>query len=137
MTIDELYSQTNLDDYVHVLPEYLLGLAYKYVKAYNIKVLNIQFKAVKFVRRDNKILYYLQDYSHIPEECIDSMLKHSADNVAYNEGYGEMLRNVRSHNVEDLTQQSAQDIIDRNVAFLRQFKQRAERQKLINLVNNF
>lgn len=136
MTIEELYSQTNLNDYVHVLTEYL-GFAYKYVKAYNIKVFNIQFKAVKFVRRDNKILYYLQDYSHIPEECIDSMLKHSADNVAYNEGYGEMLINVRTHNVEDLTQQSAQDIIDRNVAFLRQFKQRAERQKLINLVNNF
>lgn len=136
MTIDELYSQTNLNDYVHVLTEYL-GFAYKYVKAYNIKVFNIHFKAVKFSKRDNKILYYLQDYSHIPEECIDSMLKHSADNVAYNEGYGEMLINVRSHNVEDLTQQSAQDIIDRNVAFLRQFKQRAERQKLINLVNNF
>jgi hypothetical protein len=47
-----------------------------------------------------------------------------------------MFISVRNHNVKDLTQQLAQNIINRNIVFFRQFKERAERQKLIDLVNN-
>jgi hypothetical protein len=52
------------------------------------------------------------------------------------EGYIEMSRRARYHTVKDLTPQSAQNIINRNIVFFRQFKERAERQQLINLVNN-
>lgn len=44
--------------------------------------------------------------------------------------------NIKVINVKDLTQQCAQNIINRNVVFFRQFKARVECQKLINLVNN-
>ncbi len=47
-----------------------------------------------------------------------------------------MLLSVRYHNVKNLTLQRAQNIINRNIVFFRQLKERVECQKLINLVNN-
>lgn len=136
MTIEELYSQTNLNDYVDALPEYVQG-AHKYEKKYKISVFNINFIAVKFEKRNNIILFYLLDYSHIPEIYVAKTLKYKdIDYTKHLEGYAEMFRSARYHNVKDLTQQCAQNIINRNVVFFRQFKERAERQKLINLVNN-
>ena len=136
MTIEELYSQTNLNEYVAALPEYMQG-AHKYEKKYKISVFNVHFKAVKFEKRDNIILFYLQDYSHIPERYVDKTLKYKGVDIdKHIEGYAEMLRSVHYHNVKDLTPQSAQNIINSNIVFFRQFKERAERQKLINLVNN-
>lgn len=140
MTIEELYSQTNLNEYVEALPEYVQG-ALKYEKKYKISVFNVYFNAVKFEKRefekrDNIILFYLRDYSHIPERYIAKMLKYKGvDTDKHLEGYAEMLISVRNHNVKDLTQQRAQNIINRNVVFFRQLKERAERQTLINLVN--
>ena len=46
MTIEELYSQTNLNDYVDALPEYMQG-AHKYEKKYKISIFNVYFNAVK------------------------------------------------------------------------------------------
>ena len=136
MTIEELYLQTNLNDYVDALPEYVQG-AHKYEKKYKISVFYINFNAVKFEKRDNINLFYLLDYSHIPERYVDKTLKYKdIDYTKHIEGYAEMFQSARYHNVKDLTQQSAQNIINRNIVFFRQFKERAERQKLINLVNN-
>ena len=136
MTIEELYLQTNLNDYVDALPEYVQG-ALKYKKKYKISIFNVRFKAVKLEKSNNTILFYLRDYSHIPERYIVKMLNYKdIGSAKYLEGYSEMLRSVQYHNVKDLTPQSAQNIINRNVVFFRQFKERAERQKLINLVNN-
>lgn len=138
MTIEELYSQTNLNEYVeaYALPEYMQG-ELKYEKKYKISVFNIHFNAVTLEKRDNIILFYLLDYSHIPERYIAKMLNYKdIGSITYLEGYSEMLRSVRYHNVKDLTQQCAQNIINRNIVFFRQFKERAERQQLINLVNN-
>ena len=135
MTIEELYSQTNLNDYVDALPEYVQG-ALKYKKKYN-SIFNVRFNAVTFEKRNNIILFYLHDYSHIPERYVDKTLKYKGvDTDKYLDGYAEMLLSVRYHNVKDLTQQLAQNIINKNVVFFRQFKERAERQQLINLVNN-
>ena len=136
MTIEELYLQTNLNDYVDALPEYMQS-AYKYEKKYKISVFNIHFNAVKLEKRDTIILFYLLDYSNIPERYIAKTLNYkSVDSITYLEGYSEMLRSVHYHYVKDLTPQSAQNIINRNIVFFRQFKERAERQKLIDLVNN-
>ena len=135
MTIEELYSQTNLNEYVDALPEYVQG-ALKYEKKYKISVFNIHFNAVKLEKSNNTILFYLRDFSHIPERYIAKILKYKGvDTDKQFEGYAEMFISVRNHNVKDLTPQSAQNIINRNVVFFRQFKERAERQKLINLVN--
>lgn len=136
MTIEELYSQTNLNDYVDALPEYVQG-AHKYEKKYKIRVFNVNFNAVKFEKRDNINLFYLLDFSHIPERYVAKTLKYKdIDYTKHIEGYAEMFQRARYHNVKDLTQYCAQNIINRNVVFFRQFKERAERQKLINLVNN-
>ena len=136
MTIEELYLQTNLNDYVDALPEYMQG-AHKYEKKYKISVFNVHFNAVKLEKRDTIILFYLLDYSNIPERYIAKTLNYkSVDSITYLEGYSEMLRSVHYHYVKDLTPQSAQNIINRNIVFFRQFKERAERQKLIDLVNN-
>lgn len=136
MTIEELYSQTNLNDYVDARPEYVQG-ALKYKKKYKISIFNVRFNAVTFEKRNNIILFYLHDYSHIPERYIAKTLKYKGVDIdKYLDGYAEMLLSVRYHNVKDLTPQSAQNIINRNVVFFRQLKERAERQKLINLVNN-
>ena len=138
MTIEELYLQTNLIEYVeaYALPEYMQS-AYKYEKKYKISVFNIHFNAVTLEKSDNINLFYLLDYSHIPERYIAKMLKYKDfGSTTYLEGYAEMFISVRNHNVKDLTQQCAQNIINRNIVFFRQFKERAERQKLINLVNN-
>ena len=136
MTIEELYSQTNLNDYVDALPEYVQG-ELKYKKKYKISVFNIHFNAVKLEKRDNIILFYLLDFSHIPERYVAKTLKYKdIDYTKHLEGYAEMFISVRNHNVKDLTQQCAQNIINKNVVFFRQFKERAERQRLINLVNN-
>ena len=136
MTIEELYSQTNLNDYVDALPEYVQG-AHKYEKKYKISVFNINFNAVKFEKRDNINLFYLLDFSHIPERYVAKTLKYKdIDYTKHIEGYAEMFQMARYHNVKDLTQQCAQNIINKNVVFFRQFKERAERQRLINLVNN-
>ena len=136
MTIEELYSQTNLNEYVDALPEYVTG-AHKYEKKYKISVFNINFNAVKFEKRNNINLFYLLDYSHIPEIYVAKTLKYKdIDYTKHIEGYAEMFQSARYHNVKDLTQQCAQNIINRNVVFFRQFKERADRQKLINLVNN-
>ena len=135
MTIEELYSQTNLNDYVDALPEYMQG-AHKYEKKYKISVFNVYFNAVKLEKSNNTILFYLRDFSHIPERYIAKILKYKGvDTDKHIEGYAEMFISVRNHNVKDLTQQRAQNIINRNIVFFRQFKERAERQKLINLVN--
>ena len=65
------------------------------------------------------------------------MLKYNdIGSTTYLEGYSEMLRSMSYQYVKDLTPQRAQNIINRNIVFFRQFKERAERQKLINLVNN-
>lgn len=138
MTIEELYSQTNLIEYVeaYALPEYMQG-AHQYEKKYKISVFNIHFNAVTLEKRDTIMLFYLLDYSHIPERYIVKMLNYKdIGSITYIEGYSEMLRSVHYHNVKDLTPQSAQNIINRNIVFFRQFKERAERQKLIDLVNN-
>ena len=136
MTIEELYSQTNLNDYVDALPEYMQG-AHKYEKKYKISVFNVHFNAVKLEKSNNTTLFYLRDFSHIPERYIAKILKYKdVDTDKHLEGYAEMFISVCNHNVKDLTQQRAQNIINRNVVFFRQFKERAERQKLINLVNN-
>ena len=136
MTIEELYSQTNLNDYVDALPEYVQG-ELKYKKKYKISVFNIHFNAVKLEKRDNIILFYLLDFSHIPERYVAKTLKYKdIDYTKHIEGYAEMFQSARYHNVKDLTQQRAQNIINKNVVFFRQFKERAERQRLINLVNN-
>lgn len=138
MTIEELYLQTNLIEYVeaYALPEYMQS-AHKYEKKYKISVFNIHFNAVTLEKRDTIILFYLLDYSHIPERYIAKMLKYKdIDCTKHIEGYAEMFRSVLYHNVKDLTPQRAQNIINRNIVFFRQFKERAERQKLINLVNN-
>lgn len=136
MTIEELYLQTNLNDYVDALPEYVQG-ALKYKKKYKISIFNVRFKAVKLEKSNNTILFYLRDYSHIPERYVAKMLKYKdIDYTKHIEGYAEMFKSVRYHNVKDLTPQRAQNIINRNIVFFRQFKARAERQKLINLVNN-
>ena len=130
MTIEELYSQTNLNDYVK-------QSAHEYEKKYKISIFNVRFNAVTFEKRNNTILFYLRDYSHIPERYIVKMLNYKdIGSTTYLEGYSEMLRSMSYHNVKDLTQQSAQNIINRNIVFFRQFKERAERQRLINLVNN-
>ena len=135
MTIEELYSQTNLNEYVAALPEYMQG-AHKYEKKYKISVFNVHFNAVKLEKSNNTILFYLRDFSHIPERYIAKILKYKGvDTDKHIEGYAEMFISVRNHNVKDLTQQRAQNIINRNIVFFRQFKERAERQKLINLVN--
>lgn len=137
MTIEELYLQTNLIEYVdaYALPEYMQSV-YKYEKKYKISVFNIHFNAVKLEKRDTIILFYLLDYSHVPESYIVKMLNHKdIGSAKYLEGYTEMFRSARYHNVKDLTPQSAQNIINKNVVFFRQFKERADRQKLINLVN--
>ena len=137
MTIEELYSQTNLIEYVeaYALPEYMQS-AHKYEKKYKISIFNVYFNAVKLEKSNNTILFYLRDFSHIPERYIVKMLNYKdIGSAKYLEGYSEMLRSVHYHNVKDLTPQSAQNIINRNVVFFRQFKERAERQKLINLVN--
>ena len=137
MTIEELYLQTNLNEYVeaYALPEYMQS-AHNYEKKYKISVFNIHFNAVTLEKRNNIILFYLLDYSNIPERYIVKMLKYKGvDSYKHLEVYSEMLRSVHYHNVKDLTQQCAQNIINRNVVFFRQFKERAERQKLINLVN--
>lgn len=136
MTIEELYSQTNLNDYVDALPEYMQG-AHKYEKKYKISIFNVYFNAVKLEKSNNTILFYLRDFSHIPERYIAKILKYKGvDTDKHIEGYTEMFKSVRCHNVKDLTPQCAQNIINRNIVFFRQFKERAERQKLINLVNN-
>src|SRR5574344_1986886 len=138
MTIEELYSQTNLIEYVeaYALPEYMQG-AHQYEKKYKISVFNIHFNAVTLEKRDTIMLFYLLDYSHIPERYIVKMLNYKdIGSAKYLEGYSEMSRRARYHNIKDLTPQSAQNIINRNVVFFRQFKERAERQQLINLVNN-
>ena len=137
MTIEELYLQTNLNEYVeaYALPEYMQS-AHNYEKKYKISIFNIHFNAVTLEKRNNIILFYLLDYSNIPERYIVKMLKYKGvDSYKHLEVYSEMLRSVHYHNVKDLTQQCAQNIINRNVVFFRQFKERAERQKLINLVN--
>lgn len=137
MTIEELYLQTNLIEYVeaYALPEYMQS-AHKYEKKYKISVFNINFNAVKVDKLNYTILFYLRDYSHIPDRYIVKMLKYKdIDCAKHIEGYSEMLLSVHDHNVKDLTPQSAQNIINRNIVFFRQFKERAERQKLINLVN--
>ena len=136
MTIEELYSQTNLNDYVDALPEYVQG-ALKYKKKYKNSIFNVRFNAVTFEKRNNIILFYLHDYSHIPERYVDKTLKYKGVDIdKYLDGYAEMLLSVRYHNVKNLTLQRAQNIINRNIVFFRQFKERVERQKLINLVNN-
>jgi len=138
MTIEELYSQTNLNEYVeaYLLPEYMQS-AHQYEKKYKISVFNIHFNAVTLEKSDNTMLFYLLDYSHIPERYIVKMLNYKdIDYTKHIEGYAEMFQSARYHNVKDLTQQCAQNIINRNVVFFRQFKERADRQKLINLVNN-
>lgn len=136
MTIEELYSQTNLNKYVDALPDYMQG-ALKYGKSYKIRVFDVHFKAVKFDKRNNVISYYLQDYSHIPERYIAKMLKYQGvDTDKYLEGYDAVYRSVRNINVKDLTPQRAQNIINKNVVFFHQLKEREERQKLIDLVNN-
>ena len=136
MTIEELYSQTNLNEYVAALPEYMQG-AHKYEKKYKISIFNVRFKAVKLEKSNNTILFYLRDYSHIPERYVAKMLKYKdIDYTKHIEGYAEMFKRACWHNVKDLTPQSAQNIINRNVVFFRQLKERAERQTLINLVNN-
>ena len=138
MTIEELYLQTNLIEYVeaYALPEYMQS-AHQYEKKYKISVFNIHFNAVTLEKSDNIMLFYLLDYSHIPERYIAKMLKYKdIGSTTYLEGYSEMLRSVHYQYVKDLTPQSAQNIINRNIVFFRQFKERAERQKLINLVNN-
>lgn len=136
MTIEELYSQTNLNEYVEELPEYMQG-ALQYEKKYKISVFDVHFKAIKFDKRNNIILYYLRDFSHIPERYIAKALKYrDVDTDKFLEGYNAMYRSVRSHNIKDLTPQRAQNIINKNVVFFHQLKEREERQKLINLVNN-
>ena len=136
MTIEELYSQTNLNDYVDALPEYMQSV-YKYEKKYKISVFNINFNAVKVNTLNNTLLFYLLDYSHIPERYIVKMLNYKdTEYTKHIEGYIEMPRRARYHYVKDLTPQSAQNIINRNIVFFRQFKERAERQQLIDLVNN-
>ena len=138
MTIEELYSQTNLIEYVeaYALPEYMQN-AHNYEKKYKISVFNIHFNAVKLEKCNNILLFYLLDYSHITERYVAKMLNYKdIDCITYLEGYSEMLRSVHYHNVKDLTPQRAQNIINRNIVFFRQFKERAERQRLINLVNN-
>ena len=136
MTIEELYSQTNLNEYVAALPEYMQG-AHKYEKKYKISVFNMYFNAVKVNKLNNTILFYLLDYSNIPERFIVKMINYKdTEYTKHIEGYIEMSKSAHYHNVKDLTQQCAQNIINRNVVFFRQFKERAERQKLIDLVNN-
>lgn len=136
MTIEELYSQTNLNDYVDALPEHMQG-ALKYEKKYKISVFNVHFNAVKFEKRNNIILFYLRDFSHIPEKYVAKTLKYEGINTdKHLEGYAEMFRSVRNHNVKDLTPRRAQNIIDKNIVFFHKIKEREERQKLINLVNN-
>jgi hypothetical protein len=136
MTIEELYSQTNLNEHVDALPEYMQG-ALKYGKSYKIRVFDVHFKAVKFDKRNNVILYYLQDFSHIPERYIAKALKYKGvDTDKYLEEYDAIYRSVRNINIKDLTPKRAQNIIDKNVVFFRQIKEREERQNLINLVNN-
>lgn len=136
MTIEELYSQTNLNDFVEEQPEYMCG-ALQYETTYKISVLDLHFKAVKFNRKNDVISFYLQDYSHIPERYIAKMLKYKGvDSTRYLEGYEGLFRSVHNHNIKTLTQQRAQNIINKNVAFFRQFKERADRQNLIDLVNN-
>ena len=138
MTIEELYLQTNLIEYVeaYALPEFMQS-AHNYEKKYKISVFNIHFNAVTLEKRDNTILFYLLDYSHIPEIYIVKMLNYKdISSAKYLEGYSEMLRSVHYHNVKDLTPECAQNIINSNIVFFRQFKERAERQKLIDLVNN-
>ena len=138
MTIEELYLHTNLIEYVeaYALPEYMQS-AHNYEKKYKISVFNIHFNAVTLEKCDTILLFYLLDYSHIPEIYIVKMLNYKDFSSAkYLEGYSAMLRSVHYHNVKDLTPQSAQNIINRNIVFFRQFKERAERQKLIDLVNN-
>jgi len=138
MTIEELYSQTNLNDYVeaYALPEYMQS-AYQYEKKYKISVFNMYFNAVTLGKLNNTILFYLLDYSHIPERFIVKMINYKdTEYTKHLVGYIEMSRRARYHNVKDLTQQLAQNIINSNIVFFRQFKERAERQRLINLVNN-
>lgn len=136
MTIEELYSQTNLNDYVDALPEYMQG-SLKYEKKYKINVFNVHFNAVKFEKRNNVRLFYLRDFSHIPEKCIAKTLKYEGiDTAKHLEGYAEIFRSVRNINVKDLTPKRAQNIIDKNIVFFHQLKEREERQNLINLVNN-
>ena len=139
MTIEELYSQTNLNEYVEAYA--FMQSAYKYEKKYKISVFNIHFNAVTLEQKlaDGTIVtkFYLLDYSHIPERYIVKMLNYKdIGSTTYLEGYSEMSRRARYHYVKDLTPQSAQNIINSNIVFFRQFKERAERQKLINLVNN-
>jgi hypothetical protein len=69
MTIEELYSQTNLNDYVDALPEYVQG-EIKYKKKYKISVFNVRFKAVKLEKVTTQfyfifeiILTFLKDLS--------------------------------------------------------------------------
>jgi hypothetical protein len=136
MTIDELYQQTNLIEHVGELPKYMQG-SLQYEKSYKISVLDVNFKAVKFDKCNNVVQFYLLDYSHIPERFIAKMLQYKGvDSTKYLEGFNGLFRSVHYHNVKHLTQQRAQNIINRNIVFFRQFKERAERQKLIDLVNN-
>ena len=131
MTIEELYSQTNLNEYVQQ------GTLYQYEKKYKISVFNVHFNAVKFEKRNKVKLFYLRDFSHIPEKYVAKTLKYQGvDTDKFLEGYAEMFRNVRNLNVKDLTPQRAQNIIDKNIVFFRKIKEREECQKLINLVNN-
>lgn len=130
MTIEELYLQTNLIEYVE-------QSAHEYEKKYKISVFNMYFNAVKVNKLNNTILFYLLDYSHIPERFIVKMINYKdTEYTKHIEGYIEMSKSAHYHNVKDLTPQSAQNIINRNIVFFRQFKERAERQQLINLVNN-
>jgi hypothetical protein len=138
MTIEELYLQTNLIEYVeaYALPEYMQS-AHEYEKKYKISVFNMYFNAVTLGKLNNTILFYLLDYSNIPERFIVKMINYKdTEYTKHIEGYIEMSRRARYHTVKDLTPQSAQNIINSNIVFFRQFKERAERQQLINLVNN-
>lgn len=135
MTIEELYSQTNLNEYVDALPEYMQG-ALQYEKKYKIRVFDVHFKAVKFDKRNNINLYYLRDFSHIPERYVAKTIKYQGvDSAKHLEGYAAIFRSVRNINIKDLTPQRAQNIINKNIVFFRQIKEREERQNLINLVN--
>ena len=59
MTIEELYSQTNLNEYVQQ------GTLYQYEKKYKISVFNVHFNAVKFEKRNKVKLFYLRDFNII------------------------------------------------------------------------
>lgn len=149
MTLIDLYTKTNISDVTEV--DYNRMPRHNDVRLYkNILFLGEPIRAtVMYVLEDGEMHYFIRDYTCIPLPIIKRLthLKIDATNTLepndlVNE-FNDLRDQVRNafvfkhtYDIETLTDEEVQDILDKNRTFLLQAQHYYEQEKLIALVKD-